>query len=252
MTRSVNKISRIIFLFGIVGQLVDCKQNESKKYEYDYYKDGHIKTKCYLRNDLLEDTSIVYYESGKIHKIELWHDSKLNGNASYYYKNGKLNAKGQYKDSLKVGVWYYYDTVGNLTAQKEYLIINKSSILNKYWYNDSGYRCLYYSVLPKIHSIDNADTLYDFIIHLRCNDDKMGRVVYGKLDDEFRDFSKGGKFKVFSKADTVYSNNNNFLISNIDCKDLSHLKGYVQTYHYFGDSLSFQLSYFLFSRSPQE
>jgi len=242
----------LLITLGTILIFEDCR--DKKECHFTYYENGQIKKKYYMQDTLIEDTMTSYYENGKISSIELWSNDNKDGKALYFHKNGKLYAKGQYKDSLKTGLWYFYDSLGAFIAKEEYFITNSREKLNKFWYKDTAKASFYYTILPMINHINKDDTVYDFFINIQKHIMKNVRVVYGKSDGDFKDkFSYGEKFKVFPKADTITSNNNWFIISNVSSRDLPHLKGYVEGFEQYNDTTSVhKLSYFLFTRYFQQ
>jgi antitoxin component YwqK of YwqJK toxin-antitoxin module len=79
-----------------------------------YYESGTVEYACTYRDNKLEGTVTVYYESGKVM------DNKRNGITNWYYESGGLMRQFDYKDGKLDGVSKKFYENGVLWSTKTY------------------------------------------------------------------------------------------------------------------------------------
>lgn len=198
-----------------------------------YFQNGKLEYKYMKRNGFIKDTEYAYYNNGELEERAMFDSSMYNGKIYGYYRSGALKVIGFFKNNLKSGTWEYFDSIhrGRVKSIVEYIIINKKSESNRrifFKYDSSNVYTagVYFTVMPKITSVINSDTVYTFFIsHPVSFGENIGntRVIYGKLGENFSDFSK---------VDTIYPNTESgtFLIPNINNKEIYEMKGILQFY----------------------
>ncbi len=82
----------------------------------EFYSDGTLKVKGYLRNNHSEGVWEYYYPNGTLQAKGLEIGGIKNGYWEYLYENGNLKSKGDYIDGKQAGEWTYYHNNGEVSS----------------------------------------------------------------------------------------------------------------------------------------
>lgn len=142
-------MKKIILLFVLITMSCDNARKE-------YYPDGSISKKFYLKDNLLDGSYFEYYKDGKIKlKHSYFEGSKID--TSYYYdesgslrekrvwmndsikvllfKNNQIIVKGKLDSNKnKIGFWKFYGKETDSIVEK--IIVNDNSFDNRFWVLD--------------------------------------------------------------------------------------------------------------------
>lgn len=127
----------------------------------EYYKNGTVKKMMNFKNNLVSDSSMLYYKSGNLKFKEIIKKDTIY--SSYYYQDGTLSSRSKFINEIqpiKVGWEKKYNTQGSLTDSIEYLKLNEKAFLNqRIKFNNKGQinydSSFFYNV--KISKILNSD-----------------------------------------------------------------------------------------------
>lgn len=192
----------------------------NEKYEgslTQYYDNGHVKEKSTFKNGNRDGKyeDFYNYPENQLMSTGLYANGVPVGEWKNYYANGKMEETGKYnKNGEKDGVWKTYfdnDTLSSI----EVFSNGKLDGLNKN-FDDNGFLTEEYTykndILQEYKAYNNSGKIifqnkkdgkknYDLLLyHSNGNKRKEGKIVNGKLDDEWRFYDLDG----FMTDKTVY------------------------------------------------
>ncbi|MFT5823558.1 MAG: antitoxin component YwqK of YwqJK toxin-antitoxin module [Crocinitomix sp.] len=101
----------------------------------NYYPNGNIKDSTITVNDILEGTSIDWYENGIIERIDSWSNGERDGIIKSFYPSGQLESISFAKKGQKEGPYLKYYESGILKMESRYEDGVRHGILSKYYTN---------------------------------------------------------------------------------------------------------------------
>ncbi|MFZ4520283.1 MAG: toxin-antitoxin system YwqK family antitoxin [Bacteroidales bacterium] len=78
----------------------------------EYDSDKKLISATGIKNGLLEDSTIIYYQSGTIKEIRSYREGLKNGIWTTWNESGKKTAEASFKNGKKDGAWYVWDDKG--------------------------------------------------------------------------------------------------------------------------------------------
>lgn len=79
-----------------------------------FYPSGRVRTTRWYENDLLQDSSIWYYEEGQIFRVTPYYNDTIDGVQKQYYRTGELKAKLGYSRGLRTAYFEEFTKDGKL------------------------------------------------------------------------------------------------------------------------------------------
>ena len=142
-------------VFCLLIIIISCSQKDKTKlkgYNTKYFKNGNIKEKLYLGNNVfdslpieiigeekieIDSAKVCFFNDStnrKIGSIDLFYDNRQK--TIVYYLNGVIGREGFSQDTLATDEWKYYSKEGVLETITEFKIIKGKSYVNQEWYLD--------------------------------------------------------------------------------------------------------------------
>lgn len=106
-------IERNFYKSGTVESEITIEDKKKNGDYKEYFPDGKLKRKLFLKNNVLEGPASIYYESGVLKEEVSFSNNKFNGTRKYYHPNGQLWIEEIYKDGMHWTVIANYDAKGN-------------------------------------------------------------------------------------------------------------------------------------------
>lgn len=114
---------------------------------FDYYPDGNIKKRAFLKNGIHEGNVEEYYQSGKVKEKYFMKNDFKEGKYKKFYENGIIEQEGQYQKNYKNGLWKFYTSDGKPSRKENYkinFISVKDGPYEEYWPSGSvKFRCIW-------------------------------------------------------------------------------------------------------------
>lgn len=96
------------------------KQNILADTSFVFFKNGQIASKIPYKNGIKQGNFVDYFDKGEIHQKGTYLDNVMHGVFELYYRSGKIKMTGQYDKGTKIGVWNFYDVNGTLKKTENY------------------------------------------------------------------------------------------------------------------------------------
>ncbi len=83
----------------------------------EFYSNGNIKLKGFLKDGKREGDWSYFYENGKLWSRGEYTKGLRNGISNVYYENGVKKIDGNYVDDVPKGVWTFYNMEGKIIKE---------------------------------------------------------------------------------------------------------------------------------------
>lgn len=217
----------MIFIFAFL--IISCEEKSkveyfddgkiSKKYylkenKYDgkfeeYYENGNLKEEHFYKNGIKTDSSIYFFENKKGSKSQI--DYYLKGDTIFqkkFYENGIIESKGEKVNDIKIGNWRYYRKNGTLKGIFEYKTIRGEQFTNQGWHFNEEEKFIeeqgnYIDYQVSSYKVKQNDTIlfnlkYKPLLALNSN---VFMCFSTKINDDYSNLNE-------IKLDTIYLKNN--------------------------------------------
>jgi hypothetical protein len=199
--------------------------NKPSGMKVEYYPDGKIKTKSFLRNGKPDGLSEAFYPNGEKKYIREYKQGVAHGIYKFFYDNGNIYQVGNTQHGIRKGYFYEYFKDTGAIFRKAYFFNyqGQEAISFAHEYDKDG-RII--KELGKVNFDPEKDTIQggkDVELVISINNPKYDSimVVLGDYDSSFT-------LSDSSSLDTIYGFNNKVLIRpHLSTNDHQFLRGVV-------------------------
>jgi hypothetical protein len=88
-----------------------------------FYPSGRVRTTRWYVNDMLQDSSIWYYEEGQIFRVTPYYNDTIDGVQKQYYRTGQLKARLGYSRGLRTTYFEEFTKEGKLVKDYPQVVV---------------------------------------------------------------------------------------------------------------------------------